>query len=100
LWLRKILLEFGFQQHHPTSLWCDNQSAIKLAKDPTQHQCSKHIELHMHFIRKLIHDQVIKVLFFPTEDQVTEIFTKSLTEEKFSKLRSMLWVQEVVIKGG
>jgi hypothetical protein len=61
---------------------------------------NKHIELHMHFIRKLIHDQVIEVLFFPTEDQVADIFTKSLTEAKFSKLRSMLGVQEVVIKGG
>jgi hypothetical protein len=100
LWLQQILSEFGFQHQHPTRLWCDNQSAIKLAKDPVQHQRSKHIELHMHFIRKLIHDQVIEVLFFPTEDQVADIFTKSLTEAKFSKLRSMLGVQEVVIKGG
>ena len=53
----------------------------------------------MHFIKKLIHDQVIEVLFFPTEDQVADIFTKSITEEKFSKLQSMLGVQEVVIKG-
>eukprot|EP00253_Pinus_taeda_P021611 PITA_21611 len=30
LWLRQILLEFGFQQQHPTTLWCDNQSAIQL----------------------------------------------------------------------
>jgi hypothetical protein len=100
LWLRQILSEFGFQQQHPTSLWCDNQSAIKLAKDLVQHQHSKHIELHMHFIRKLIHDQVIEVLFFPTEDQVVDIFTKSLIEANFSKLRSMLGIQEVVIKGG
>jgi hypothetical protein len=100
LWLRQILSEFGFQQQHLTTLWCDNQSAIKLAKDPVQHQRNKHIELHMHFIRKLIHDRVIEVLFFPTEDQVADIFTKSLTEVKFSKLRSMLGVQEVVIKGG
>jgi hypothetical protein len=100
LWLRHILLEFGFQQQHPTSLWCDNQSAIKLVKDPVQHHHNKHIELHMHFIKNLIHDQFIEVLFFPTEDQVAEIFTKSFTEAKFSKLRSMLGVQECFIKGG
>eukprot|EP00253_Pinus_taeda_P016179 PITA_16179 len=34
LWLRQILSEFGFQQQHPTTLWCDNQSAIQLFKDP------------------------------------------------------------------
>jgi hypothetical protein len=100
LWLQQILSEFGFKQQHLTSLWCENQSAIKLAKDPVQHQRNKHIELHMHFIRKLIHDQVIEVLFFSTKDQVANIFTKTLTEAKFSKLRSMLGVQEVVIKGG
>jgi hypothetical protein len=54
----------------------------------------------MHFIRKLIHDHVIEVLFFPIEDQVAGIFTKSLREVKFSKLRPMFGVQEVVIKGG
>jgi hypothetical protein len=54
----------------------------------------------MHFIKKLIHDQFTEVFFFPTKDQVADIFTKSLTEAKFSKLRSMLGVEEVVIKGG
>ena len=34
------------------------------------------------------------------DDQVVDIFTKSLTEAKFSKLRSMLGVDEFVIKGG
>lgn len=28
MWLRQILSEFGFEQQHPTTLWCDNQSAI------------------------------------------------------------------------
>eukprot|EP00253_Pinus_taeda_P031295 PITA_31295 len=37
LWLRQILSEFGFQKQHPTTLWCDNQSAIQLYKDPVQH---------------------------------------------------------------
>jgi hypothetical protein len=39
------------------------------------------------------------MLFFPTEDQVVDTFTESLTEAKFSKLQSMLGVQEVFIKG-
>eukprot|EP00253_Pinus_taeda_P008628 PITA_08628 len=37
LWLCQILSEFGFQQQNPTTLWCDNQSAIQLHKDPVQH---------------------------------------------------------------
>ena len=78
--------EFGFEQQQPTPLWCDNQSAIKVAKDPVLHQRSKHIEPHMHFIINLVHDRVLEVLYCPTDDQVADIFTKSLTETKFSKL--------------
>eukprot|EP00253_Pinus_taeda_P035879 PITA_35879 len=92
LWLRQILSEFGFLQQHPTTLWCDNQSAIQLCKDPVQHQRNKHIELHMHFIRKLIHDHVLEVQYSSTDDQVADIFTKALTEAKFTKLRYMLGV--------
>eukprot|EP00253_Pinus_taeda_P003538 PITA_03538 len=100
LWLRQILSEFGFQQQHPNTLWCDNQSSIQLCKDLVQHQRSKHIELHMHFIRKLIHDHVLEVQYCSTNDHVVDIFTKALTEAKFTKLRFMVGVQEVVTKGG
>ena len=51
----------------------------------------------MHFIKNLIHDRVIEVLFFPIEDQVADIFTKYFAEVKFFKLLSMLGVHEVVI---
>eukprot|EP00253_Pinus_taeda_P001810 PITA_01810 len=100
LWLRQTLSEFGFQTQHPTTIWCDNQSAIQLCKDPIQHQRNKHIELHMHFIRKLIQDHVLEVQYCSTNDQVADIFTKALTEAKFTKLRFMVGVKEVVTKGG
>eukprot|EP00253_Pinus_taeda_P013805 PITA_13805 len=96
----RYVREFVFEQQHPTTLWCDNQSAIQLCKDPVQHQRSKHIERHMHFIRKLIHDHVLEVQYCSTDDQVADIFTKALPEAKFTKLRYMLGVQEVVTKGG
>ena len=68
LCLQRILPEFGFEQEKPTPLWCDNQISIRLAKDSVQHQHIKHIAIHMHFIRKLVHDRILEVLFFPTDD--------------------------------
>ena len=46
LWLRHILSVFGFQGQHPTTLWHDNHSAIKLTKDPVQHQWNKDQDTH------------------------------------------------------
>lgn len=86
LWLLQILSEFGFQQQLPTTLWCDNQSSIQLCKYPIQHQHNKNIELHMHFIKKLIHDHVLEFQYFSTNDQVADIFKKALTKAKFTKL--------------
>eukprot|EP00253_Pinus_taeda_P024819 PITA_24819 len=92
LWLCQILLEFEFQQQHPTTLWCDNQSVIELCKDPFQHQHNKHIELHMHFIRNVIHDHVLELQYCSVDDQVANIFTNALVEAKFTKLRLMVGV--------
>eukprot|EP00253_Pinus_taeda_P022739 PITA_22739 len=99
LWFRQILSDFFFQQQHPITLWCDNKSVIQLCKDLVQHQHRKQIELHMHFIRKLIHDHVLEVQYFSIDDHVADIFTKALTEVKFIKLRFMVGVQGVVTKG-
>ena len=52
----------------------------------------------MHFIKNLVHD-VLEVFYLPINDQVADIFTKSLTEVKFSKIRSMLGVHEFLTKG-
>lgn len=35
-------------------VFCDSQSAIHLAKDPTYHNRTKHIEIKYHFVRQVI----------------------------------------------
>lgn len=35
-------------------IWCDNRSAIEIAKTPTHHGRTKHIDIHFHFIRGLV----------------------------------------------
>jgi hypothetical protein len=86
LWLRKLMIEFGIQQDHPTTLWCDNQSAIHISHNPVEHQRTKHIEIHMHFIRQLIQDGVLSLEYFPTEEKVVDIFTKPLASPHFLQL--------------
>jgi hypothetical protein len=46
----------------------------------------KHIEIHMHYIRDLVHEGIIDLQFFPSEEQTTDIFTKTFTEKKFHSL--------------
>eukprot|EP00253_Pinus_taeda_P016719 PITA_16719 len=61
LWLRKILEEIGEKQVHPTMIYCDNVSAIKLAKNPVHHSRTKHFDLKYHFIRDLVQKKDIEL---------------------------------------
>lgn len=88
IWLQGILTEFGIQYKLPTVIYCDNQSIIQICKNPVQHQ-----RIHMHFIRKLIHGQIIDLGFCPSSEQVADIFTKPFTESKFLHLRALFGVR-------
>ena len=79
LWLCQLITMFGFPPHHPTILWCDNQSAIHISHNLVEHQHTKHIELHMHFIRQLIQDGILSLEYIPTDAHDVDIFTKPLT---------------------
>jgi len=44
LWLNKMLHGLFGQTLRPTMIYCDNQSCIKLSKNPVVYDRSKHIE--------------------------------------------------------
>eukprot|EP00253_Pinus_taeda_P017526 PITA_17526 len=94
IWLQHFLSELGISVHHPTVIWCDNQSTLKFCRDPVQRQRTKHIEIHMHFIRELIHDGIIDLQYCPSSEQIADIFTKTFTEQKFRFLRDHLGVKD------
>eukprot|EP00253_Pinus_taeda_P034944 PITA_34944 len=51
LWFRKMLRGLFGQMLRPTTIYCDNQSCIKLFENPVFHDLSKYIEVRYHFIR-------------------------------------------------
>ena len=68
----------------------DNQGAINLAKNPVNHQRSKHIDIKYHFIRSEIQAGNVKLEYVPTEDNVADIFTKPATKVKLEKFKSFI----------
>ena len=95
LWLRQLLEELHHHQESPSIIFCDNQSTIKIAKNPVYHARSKHIEVHHHFVRDLIESQEVELQFCGTEDQLADIFTKALSIVKFTKFRDLLQLKDV-----
>lgn len=74
---------------------CDNNSTIQLSKNLVFHGKSIHIDVRFHFRRDLVKDEVIKLSYCNTEEQIADIMTKPLKLEQFEKLHDMLEVAEV-----
>lgn len=82
VWLRRILAELHHEQIAPTTIFCDNKSAIALTKNPVFHGRSKHIDIKYHYIRELVKRSEINLEFCKSEDQVA--FSPSLYKLKLS----------------
>ena len=89
-WLQSLFSELKIMKLPPPVLWCDNQSAGDLARNPVFHSRSKHIELDIHYIRDKVLKKEPEIRYIPTKEQVADVFTKPLSFPKFSYFRSKL----------
>lgn len=79
VWLRRVMEEPGLTVTSHTPIYSDIQSAITWA---TGEGCpsgrSNHIDVRIHFIRNLVTDSTINVLYVPTEENNADCLMKPL----------------------
>ena len=89
LWVKHQLRDFNVNLGCVPIL-CDNTSAINISKNPDQHSRTKHIEIRHHFLRDHVAKDDFKLEFIETSKQLADVFTKPLSEDKFSSIRREL----------
>jgi hypothetical protein len=82
IWLRRLIGEVFRPLTAPTTLFCDNQSAIALTRDGQFHARTKHIDIRYHFIRFVVEGNSIKLIYCPTNEMVADALTKALPSIK------------------
>ena len=90
IWLQTFVNEVTGISVKPLTILGDNQGSLVLAKDNKYHSRTKHIDLRYHSICEAVDDAKIQVKYIPTEDNVTDIFMKSLAKPKFTHFVAML----------
>ena len=75
--MRHLLKGVKCQGVEPTLLQIDNQSAIKLIKNPEFHR-TKHVDIPFHFIREKYRDQTLSVAYVRSEEQCADFLTKAI----------------------
>src|ERR1700678_874687 len=90
LWLRQLIPQIFGVSLNATTLFSDNQSAIALTKEHQHHAHTKHIDVHFHFIRWIVEDGKLRLIYCPTEEVIADILTKALVSTKVKHFASEL----------
>ena len=81
LWTKNFLQELGMKQEN-YNLFYDSQSAIHLAKNPSFHSRTKHIEVRYHWIRDVVSSKLLKLEEIYTDKNGSDMMTKILPSDK------------------
>eukprot|EP00854_Cymbomonas_tetramitiformis_P034086 gene34086-biopygen11466 len=81
--------------HRPVPMYCDNQGAIHLASNYVNSSRSKHIDVRNMYIRELMKAKDAEALYTGTDDNTSDVMTKSLALPSFRVHRERLGVMDL-----
>ncbi len=82
IWMTKLMKELWYMKEKKAMvIRCDNQGAISLTKNLTQHVRTKHIDVHHHFVRERVENGEVAFEYCSTEDMVADVVMKALPKE-------------------
>lgn len=84
VWLRLLMNDIVYPQTTATTLFCDNQGVLALAKNPLYQSRSKKFDILFHWIREKVDDFTIKPVYIPTSLMLADFLTKALHAPKFN----------------
>ncbi|XP_061370183.1 uncharacterized mitochondrial protein AtMg00810-like [Gastrolobium bilobum] len=96
-WLTYLLSDLDVPTLHPSAVYCDNHAAIHLARNPSFHERSKHIELDCHITREKVLSGLIHLLPISTTHQLADFFTKGLHPGVFHGFISKLGLHDICL---
>jgi hypothetical protein len=91
IWAKQFMENLGFPQLM-TTVFEDNKSAILLANQQNGSTLSKtkHIQVRFYYIRELIQQRQINIIYLPTHEMIADILTKPIVGKLFKMLRNKI----------
>eukprot|EP00963_Diacronema_lutheri_P007771 scaffold671_cov394-Pavlova_lutheri.AAC.1 len=85
LWIRNLVKQLLEPTAVKVTIFIDNQSALRLLKNPQSVTQAKHIDVQHHFIRERAMREEIELTYCPTENMWADYLTKQVPAPKFKQ---------------
>ena len=82
-WLKGLLEELEIYHYDPIKVYQDNKSTITLATGPGTFKRSKQNLIRYQYVKDLVKDGTIEIVWCSTKDMIADILTKVLVGEHF-----------------
>ena len=89
IWLKGLVQDLGLEQDC-LDIYCDNQSALHLARDQMYHERTKHVDVRYHFIRDLVEKGDVRLQKIHTAHNPADMFTKPIPAIKFRNFLNLI----------
>jgi hypothetical protein len=97
----QVLTSVGIPVKLPVVCHVDNVGAIFLANNLTTGDRTKHIDVRHHFVREIVEEGIVKIIFIKTADNDADLWTKNVTGELFEKhSNKVVWNESSVLETG
>lgn len=87
LWLTKLFSDLHRDQKVNIEVHVDNQASIVILHNPVFNEKTKHFNVKFFLLRDVQKRGEVILVYFKSEDQLADVFMKSLPVNKFEFLR-------------
>lgn len=92
IWLNRLIKDLIGKDLCDSTLFIDNQSTIKIIKNPQFHCRTKHIDIKYNFVREKFNAGLYKLKYVCSAEQEADIFTKGLSKQTFEKFKNVIGI--------
>ena len=96
MWFCSVLEELGYPQTSATPLHIDNQSAIKVGKNPEHHSRMKHLNTKYHWLREQVEENSFTLDYVLTDKMPADVLTKPLDHVVHERMCHLLGLRRHV----